>query len=408
MTSTLFRVTLIPIAVLLCFSFGDSNGEVVQKTSLPNRTFWFAPDGKPNGDGSKEHPFRGSVPVFEAVCRKFGGGHTYMFKPGFYKGQLEIPKGCNGTKERPTILKSQVKWKAVVYGAKGWGLFSPCDWVIIDGFEVCTTLGTGITVSGKYATVRNCHVHHNTLQGIGAGTGSIIENNLIEFNGSHVHFHHGVYAGGDGLIVRNNIVRHNSGYGLHLYDNVSNAVVVNNVVYGHSTRAGIVVACSEGGGTNVVANNTIARNKVGIMFFNGNGDVIVNNILWENGTPFSNVTEKLLIEHNLCWPQFNIEKGEHDIEADPRFVAEGDYVFWLRKNSPCIGKGSLKYASETDFWGRPRKKDQPVDLGAFSYRPVLEKKSAREGWHSGYPYRYARKGSATWKGGQPDLWWLPE
>lgn len=47
--------------------------------------------------------------------------------------------------------------------------------------------------------------------------GGVIENNLIEFNGGHVQFDHGVYADGDELTVQGNIVRHNASYGLHLY-----------------------------------------------------------------------------------------------------------------------------------------------------------------------------------------------
>ena len=27
-------------------------------------------------------------------------------------------------------------------------------------------------------------------------------------------------------------------------------------------------------------------------------------------------------------------------------------VYWLRKDSPAIGKGSKEYALPTDFWGR--------------------------------------------------------
>jgi Right handed beta helix region len=75
----------------------------------------------------------------------------------------------------------------------------------------------------------------------------VIENNLIEYNGQHPHLHHGVYADSDGLILRNNIVRNNAGFGLHCYPAVKNAVIANNLVHGHHGEPGILIACPTGG-----------------------------------------------------------------------------------------------------------------------------------------------------------------
>ena len=93
-------------------------------------------------------------------------------------------------------------------------------------------------------------MHNNKAMGIGMHNqkDGVIESNLIEFNGDHVQFDHGVYASGDGHVFRNNIVRHNAGYGLHLYSSIKNSVVANNLVYGQVRGRGIIVSCPAGGG----------------------------------------------------------------------------------------------------------------------------------------------------------------
>ena len=112
------------------------------------------------------------------------------------------------------MVRSEEKWKAVVVGSPGNGVTigDDCDWVTIEGFEV---LARGIAASCWAAatnTLRGCWIHHNVRQGVAMGnSGGLIENNLIEFNGSHVQFDHGVYASGSRHTFRGNIIRHNSG-----------------------------------------------------------------------------------------------------------------------------------------------------------------------------------------------------
>jgi len=66
------------------------------------------------------------------------------------------------------------------------------------------------------------------------------------------------------LTVSGNIVRHNSGFGLHLYPSIRRSVISLNLVYGHWYCSGIIVACPEGGGQNLIVNNTAVDNAVGL------------------------------------------------------------------------------------------------------------------------------------------------
>ena len=150
------------------------------------------------------------------------------------------------------MIKAEVKWQAVILGAEYHVIYTAdgCDWVIIDGFEVMGGRYDGVKINGDHNAVRNCWVHNNKAMGIAMHNqkGGVIENNLIEFNGDHVQFDHGVYADGDGLTVHGNIVRHNASYGLHLYPSIKNSRIDNNLVYGQVRRRGIIVACPKGGG----------------------------------------------------------------------------------------------------------------------------------------------------------------
>jgi len=395
-------------------------------------TYYVATDGKPDNDGSPGKPW----PTVEHALSKVGGGHTIVVKPGIYRGPIQIAKQFAGTRERPTVIQSEVKWKAVFIGAEYHVISNSdgCDWVTVDGFEVMGGRYDGVKMNGDYNVVRNCWVHNNQAMGIAMHNqkGGLIEYNLIEFNGGHVQFDHGVYADGDDLTVCGNVVRHNASFGLHLYPSIKNSRVENNLVHGQVRRRGIIVSCPEGGGKNVIANNTVVEDQP-LTIWNGNGEVVANNILVaeRGGEAFSfdNGTTNVLVDYNLTAAADVVAAdvvaadvrrrtplGPHNLTGDPRFLDPTRGVFWLRQDSPAIGKGSAQYAPPTDFWGRPLRPHQlpgtqdsslstqhfAIDLGAFPFEPILTGKQARAGWDGGWAYH--RHGN---KVGLPDPWMLP-
>jgi len=112
-------------------------------------------------------------------------------------------------------------------------------------------------------------------------------------------------------------------------------------------------------------------------------------------------TKNVTGDYNLCRPEA-ANQGTHSTSADPRFVKPGYGVFWLRPDSPAIGKGSPEYAPATDFWGRPSPRGKAPDLGAFAFEPLLAAEKARIGWY-GWPYRFAPQGEMELS----DPWVLP-
>lgn len=387
-------------------------------TAAAADTYYVATEGKPENDGSRARPW----PSVEHALSRVGGGQTILVMPGLYRGPIEIAKRYAGTQAQPTVIQSEVKWKAVVFGAEYHVISNSdgCDWVTVDGFEVMGGRYDGVKMNGDHNVVRNCWVHNNQAMGIAMHNqkNGVIENNLIEFNGTHIQFDHGVYADGDGLTVRGNVVRHNASFGLHLYPSIKNSRIENNLVHGQVQRRGIIIACPEGGGKNVVVNNTVVEEHP-LTIWNGGGEVVANNILVAEGEgrafAFDNDTTNVLADYNLINPvaddvsrRTTLEvppsggASSHNLTGDPRFVDAPRGVFWLRQDSPAIGKGSAQYAPATDFWSHPRPKDKSPGLGAFPFVPALTEKQVRAAWDAGWPYH--RHGN---KAGLPDPWRLP-
>ena len=366
-------------------------------------TGYVATDGKAENDGSRAKPW----PSVEHALSRLGGGHTILVSPGVYRGPIQIAKQFAGTRERPTVIQSEVKWKAVIMGAEYHVISNGdgCDWVTIDGFEVLGGRYDGVKLNGDHNVVRNCWVHNNQAMGVAMHKkrSGLIENNLIEFNGSHVQFDHGVYADGDELTLRGNVIRHNASFGLHLYPSIKNSRIENNLVYGQVRRRGIIVSCPTGGGRNIIVNNTVVEQHP-LTLWNGNGEIVVNNILVtenEEALAFDEGTTNVLADYNLCVPKSG-RNGPHAGTGDPMFVDANKGLFWLRAESPARRRGLSEHAPATDFWGRPRAKGTPPDLGAMPFVPELLRPEARRRFE--YGWVYYRHGAG---GTLPDLWTPP-
>ncbi len=374
-------------------------------------TYWISPDGRVSGTGSQTDPF----PSAEAALRKAGGGNTFLFEPGDYIGtQITISAEYAGSAQSPTVLKSQHKYKAVLHGSPFHNIYvkSGCTCVIIDGFESSGAKYTGIKSDADYTVIRNCRIHNNALQGIEAHNvrGAVIENNIIEYNGAHPQFSHGLYADGDNLTIRNNIVRFNSGWGLHLYPEIANSKIENNLIYGNR-RWGIAVYSKPQIGSNRIVNNTIVLNGSGVAVKNGHGEIIANNIIVDNtGWKFEKAepvaildggdprTRKMVIDYNLCIPPLR-GAGPHVIFGDPLFLDKEKGTFYLKKDSPAIARGSKQYAPKRDFFDRPWPQDRTPDLGCFPYDPALLRPEARQDWYYQWPFLFRGKADTI-----PDFW----
>jgi parallel beta-helix repeat protein len=377
--------------------------------------YWVATEGRFSAGGTQDDPF----PDIQMALEQTGGGNIFIFQPGNYTGsQITLTPEYTGTAETPTILRSENKYEAILHGSPFHNIYVKrgCDWVIIDGFESSGAKYSGIKTNADYTVIRNCRVHNNALQGLEAHDvyGLVIENNIIEFNGEHPQFDHGMYVNGDNITIRNNIVRFNSGWGIHLYPEISNSRIENNLVHGNN-RWGIALYSKAGIGSNRIVNNTVVMNGGGIAVKDGQDEIIANNIIvnnsgwvFEKTEPIQNLDHgclsdsNVLIDYNLCYPRYKWA-GPHGLSVDPLFLEPQKGTFYLRQDSPAIGAGSLELAPERDFFNHQIPADKAPDLGCFPYIPYLLSDEARQDWYYNWPFLFKGKAEVI-----PDFWKLSE
>jgi hypothetical protein len=391
---------LIGVIILLSLCFASP-------VSASGGTYWISPNGRDSARGTQADPFASP----EAALRKAGGGNTFIFRPGYYRGPVLVRREYAGTPQRPTIFKAEVKYQARISGSPDVAFHVwLADWVIIDGLDISGGTKAGIVIDSNNCVVRNSHVHNNIGQGIGVYGRSnvVIERNLIEYNGEHPHFDHGIYAQGTAITIRDNIVRCNAAFGLHLYPAVDHSTIENNLIH-NNWRYGILLCSKPGVGSNVIANNTIVGNGEGIGIENGHRDKVFNNIIVGNrgqdmkdaiGVYGRGSLAGVEIGNNLCEPE--CRSGTGNIKAAPGFVDLDKQVFYLTRSSPARGMGNRRYVPAYDFFGLPRDPNTPADIGCFQYDDRLAGSGYRQSWPYQWPFEFSSHGT-----GLPDLWKSP-
>ena len=400
------------IALTAAATLGRWTRQVAAQTATG--PYYVSPTGSDKGDGTRERPW----PTIESALRKVGGGQTIIVMPGTYVGRAHIPRLAAGKPTAPTVIRAEAKWEAVLTGSTDHGVFMEegTDWVVFDGLQVAGCIWNGFRVQGNYVTVRNCYVHNCSHMGLSAHgrDGTVIERNLIEYNGRHPLNDQGIYADGSGLLIRANVVRHNSGCGIHLYPNANGCVVLNNVVHGYPSAHGIIVwstpTATDPGGGNVIAFNTVSDGMSAIQLFNGTGSTIAYNLsLGEQSAIYTRGTIATVEGNNMKI------LGKPSSTNDPSFVDAFRHVFWLKSDSkarnevrPMPGGNPIALPAEfqqsllqSAFFGQlPAAR---TEVGAYQYYSALESPTVRSAWVTGWPYQ--RPSSATVDANkQPDLW----
>jgi parallel beta-helix repeat protein len=268
-------------------------------------------------------------------------------------------------------------------------------------------LFSGVKFGGDYSVVRNCRIHNNSQNGFEAHNGKkiVIENNLIEFNGDDPQFDHGIYISGDNFTIRNNIVRFNSSLGMAL--GINDSVIQNNLVHANKHYA-MWLKVDHKKLPNRIINNTVVENQYGICFAKSGADIVANNIIISKSSSLPAVLgfkkhdiSKVEVSNNLMDP---LNKGfdSTNFTAAPKFTKPKQGLFFLKSDSPAIGKGSLKYKPQNDLFDRPRKESGPVDLGCYSFDPKLLTPQATENLYLGWAFHPLGRHEI------PDLWKFPD
>jgi hypothetical protein len=373
----------------------NSSGSVESSTATltvnpTGTTYYVATSGSSSNTGlSTNSPW----PLTYAVT-KLGPGVTLTLMPGAYSGPIII-YNVNGTAQNPMTIRSQVKWKAVIANSTNHGIalgFTPfVNYLVMDGLCVSNSARDGIGLAGQNCTVRNCWVTGSHHLGINVSnpncSNNIIENNLIELSGGGVwdgvvgHRWHGIYISGPNNIIRNNVVRHNAGYGIHLYTGYSmtwqnNNLIYNNLTYGHTNFYGVTIwGAVDGGalpGTNCLFGNTILD---GVSLSYG-AVCITNNIILPSVIFPSSAITYSEIHPPTVYADYNLSTyaitptGAHDVVVSTvGFVNPGNGLCWLTANSSARGAANRNVVPPVDFFGNSQ--SSVTDIGAFQYKATL-------------------------------------
>jgi parallel beta-helix repeat protein len=322
------------------------------------KTYWVAPGGNDQADGSAAHPF---ATISRAVAAA-APGDIIDVRAGTYAGDLFITK--SGQAGKPIIITAAP-------GDLGKVLITPsqhdiasnpdaavitldaANYVWINGLVIEGSRGrpgaptsehygaNGITWEGGAGLgdrATNNVVYNNVHCGLKemhhGGSGIFIQGNIIFDNGTSS-LDHGIYMPADNVTMSGNVIFDNSGYGIHSYISPTNQVIAHNIIFGNTT-GGILLA----GSHTQVYYNTVVGNGVGIFYFRGGcaDNVVEHNIFAFNrvNAGYDNGGGKLGDPSNNrddynCYFQgaldARVQVGPHDMFANPGFVdaQHGDF-----------------------------------------------------------------------------------
>ena len=249
---------------------------------------------------------------------------------------------------------------------------------------------TVLDASGKYAsTVCANSIESATLDGFTITGGSGSQGGGIICDESSLTLTHCIITGNSAF----------RGGGVCIYNSCS--TLTNCIIFKNSAYSGGGLYCSsdspprltnctitensadyEGGGMYCygssprLTNCTIVGNSAnfgggGVYCYYSSSPTLTNCILWNRGAELSGISSDDATLKHCCvqggWP------GEGNISTWPLFVNEDAGDYHLQNGSPCIDRGLVSIAPETDIEGRSRPgEDGLVDIGAYETQDDFE------------------------------------
>lgn len=310
-----------------------------------------------------------------AAIGSLGPADTIVLKPGRYEAfDVRAPE---------VSVVAQHRWQAEVSG--GVRLFGDGSAVMglwIDGSE-----RFGVELNGNGQGVLDCWIEHNRHGGVHGidRTDCIIQRSVIQYNGSHPQFDHGVYLRGFRHRVRDCVVRHNAAWNIHLWDRFQDGQLTNNLVHDSGSGRGVLISNFNDPMARAdqlaFCHNTVLEENIALRVEFFEGDIVIANSILRGGVVCDCDGAKFVQ---------NMTREKHTaVDWRPRFVAPGQSVFWLKADSLAIGKAESEYRQKFDQLNMRRK--EPADLGCYEYDMRRTREGFRDEWNHAWPYRADRR-----------------
>jgi hypothetical protein len=343
--------------------------------------YYISPTGNDANDGLTT-----LTPKTMGITYTLGPSNTIIALPGTYLTNIII-------RQNYTVFQSLAKWGARIAPPTGNGLPgisvypSGTHHVTIDGFDITNAPMNGVTLYGSNCVVRNCWIHGSGAAHGGNGNGAgifsyapyyntLIEGNLCESNGYASGYDHGIYVSGTNVVIRNNILRYNLGFGVSMYDHngggdINGCLIYNNLMYGNVGNSSgealqLGISCTDVGTTNAAFGNTLIGTSSHVVYAYNTTLLVTNNILISTGTgtePYnpSSTVSWIKGDYNMA-PQTLNTAGAHDVI---NAYSGLDASYYLKSDSPARGHALAAVCGPVDFFGIAQ--SSVSDIGAFQF-----------------------------------------
>lgn len=268
-------------------------------TNLLASTFYVAPNGNDNADGSTNAPWL----TLQHGADNLKAGDTLIVRKGVYKGfVMGWDSQVCGTKKNPIVVKAEsgAEINDVNNKTKDGINLEGASYVVIDGFTIRNTKGTITRAGIRAVTDTGVIIRNNTIDS--CGTWGILtgfsENVTIENNSaSRSVGQHGIYFSNsaDNPVIRGNRVFGNNDCGIHMNGDssmggdgkISNALVENNIIWDNGKSGGSGINC-DGVQNSRIQNNLLYNNhSSGISLYQidasepAKDNIVINNTIIE-------------------------------------------------------------------------------------------------------------------------------
>jgi hypothetical protein len=310
--------------------------------------------------------------------------------PGTFTGTIDMANSGTSWSNPITFVADQAtrtSWPTTIVGqGQNRAISLSGQYVVIQGFDI--TCPSGLCYGGIHSYVGHSRFLGNNIHytppdcntgGAGIQVDAFTNATDIVSDGNVVHdiwvstscgLTHGIYyaSPGAGSIV-NNVLYHNSGWGIHLYHCAKDIIIANNTVMtsGHS---GILIGSYDDcgglyGSGNIVANNIVTNSTAGCIEENNSGRTCNNT--FRNNTCYSNAGNNGISLLPACGGGAQ-STATGTLTTNPLFVnyqANGSGDYHLQAGSPSVDSGTTLNAPTWDYDWITRPTGAGIDRGAY-------------------------------------------